>query len=177
MQLESLVKSLESEKRFKPIFTFRKSLGDSLKKLRITQRIIFSSISDVYNAFKDLKQLGTSAGILFSSEPPVRINPSVPKPLVVILHIEDASNMFPLPEFTSTLSNTSSNIPEEDLKLKQANEKPLYNELLEYRRSVSHQFLGLFNSCASTLNSIDDKFSFYSDMYGHVDGTFRDLVT
>ena len=85
--------------------------------------------------------------------------------------------MFPLPEFTSTLSNTSSNIPEEDLKLIQANEKTLYDEILEYRRSVIHQFLGLFNSCASTLNNIDDKFSFYSDMYGHVDGTFRDLVT
>ena len=54
----------------------------------------------------------------------------MPKPLVDILHIEDASNMFPLPEFTSTLSNTSSNIPEKDLKLIQANEKALYDEIL-----------------------------------------------
>ena len=67
LQMETLVKSLEAEKRFKPIFSLRKDFGDSVRKLRISQRIVFSVLADVHGSFKEIKQLGTEAGILFTA--------------------------------------------------------------------------------------------------------------
>ena len=46
----------------------------------------------------------------------------------------------------------------------------------DYRKSVAEQFMCLYDVTSAHLNDAESLLIFYTNLYGHVDGSFRDLI-
>ena len=62
---EPMFRKYESEPIFKFIFAYRRELGDTLKMLRVSQRIIFQMVAAMDSHIPLLKGLGVSAGYVY----------------------------------------------------------------------------------------------------------------
>ena len=72
LEMEPMFRSYQSDSRFKHIFKYRKELGDALKMLRISQRVIFDTINTVDTAIPKIRSLGMAAGLSFPEVTPSR---------------------------------------------------------------------------------------------------------
>ena len=174
IKLEAFFKKLESEKRFKHIFSLGRDIGDCLKNLRVSQRPIFHIISVIDGLLASIKHSGECAGLSFI-EGALRDNNKVPKPLVDSLAIDSSNHLFALPDLTNMFSDITDLTSREEELLKSASGR-FYKIISDYRDQVSEQFLGLFSCVTSKINEVDDFLAFYCDLYGHVDACTRDLL-
>lgn len=81
LQQETMFRKMESETRFKFIFQFKREMGDCLKNLRVSQRLVFCMIDAIDKHMPHLRGLAMSAGVGFPIVAPNRNNPKVPKVL------------------------------------------------------------------------------------------------
>jgi hypothetical protein len=176
LEMEPLFRAYQSDQRFRYVFKYRKELGDALKSLRITQRVIFDVVNVVDGHIPKMRQLGVEAGLAFPDVAPPRENSKVPKQLLNSLAVASTEKLFPLPELSDILEGVSEDIPDDDLAQIKRNWVVLGDELSDYRKSCVDHFVKLFSSAAETANMIDDGFAFYTDMYGHVDASIRELL-
>ena len=177
LKLESFVYALESDPRYKFVFGFRRDLGEVLRIFRIVQRPLFVVTSEVDSCLSEVKELASSAGLVFPSSPPPRANATnFPKALPDTLFVEDADLLMPLPVLKTTLAGVSDGLSEADRDIIRNNERELSNEIMEYRKSVVHHYMALFNLIATKFGRCDGWFNFYWDMYGHCDATLKDLI-
>ena len=70
LEMEPMFRSYQSDNRFRHIFKYRKELGDALKMLRISQRVIFDTINTVDSAIPKIRSLGSAAGLSFPDVTP-----------------------------------------------------------------------------------------------------------
>ena len=174
LQPEQMFRKMESEARFKYIFQFRKDMGECLKNLRVSQRIIFSMVDAVDTHIPVLRGLGMSAGLDFPTVAPARVNTAVPKVLENTLAIGDVSRLLPLPAFSDILAGV--NVPEPERAKVLANMVVIEDEMATYATTVRQHYMGLFETTGALSNKLDDFLNFYCDVYGHVDACLRDLI-
>ena len=177
LEMEPMFRSYQSDNRFRHIFKYRKELGDALKMLRISQRVIFDTINTVDSAIPKIRSLGSAAGLSFPDVTPSRANPKVPKQLMDSLAVLGKDAAFAMPQFTDILEGVDkTNIPAEQLAQIERNWVVVEDEIKDYRQSMLEHYFLLFKMAAETANVIDDGFSFYVDLYGHVDASIRELL-
>ena len=73
-----------------------------------------------------------------------------------MLCVEDTQGLFPLPSFTSALSEVS-DMKSQDRDLILENENVLMDELCEYRKSVIHIYMALFNLVSTRFNGLNGR--------------------
>ena len=173
LQPEPMFRKYESEQRFKYIFAYRKELGDTLKMLRVSQRVVFKMVSSMDSHIPLLRGLGVSAGFIYPDVESDRVNTGVPKPLADTLTPADISAVFPIPVFSSILTGVSSDVSDEDKAVIKANMDQFIDHVSSYRDGIVTHYDGLYTAAASCANKLDDLLNFYLDMYGHVDACFR----
>ena len=116
LELEPMFRSYQSDSRFKHIFKYRKELGDALKMLRISQRVIFDTINTVDTAIPKIRSLGIAAGLSFPEVTPSRANPKVPKQLMDSLSVLGKDAAFAMPQFTDIMDGVDkADIPADQL--------------------------------------------------------------
>jgi hypothetical protein len=172
-----MFRNYQSDNRFRYIFKYRKELGDALKMLRISQRVIFDTINTVTTAIPKIRGLGIAAGLSFPDVTPARSNQKVPKQLLDSLAVLGKDEAFPMPQLTNIFEGVDkTNIPADVLSRLERNTVVVEDELKDYRQSMLDHYFLLFKLAAETANVIDDGFSFYVDLYGHVDASIRELL-
>ena len=70
LQPAQMFHKVESEACFKYIFKFGKDLGDCLKNMRVSQRIVFCMVDTVYSHIPVLRGLGMFAGLSYTTVAP-----------------------------------------------------------------------------------------------------------
>ena len=156
--LEPFFKKLESDKRFKHIFSLRQAMGENHKQLRLCQRPLLQVISELDRSLAKVKEFGIAAGFKFVTDPARRENSKVPKPLLDNLAIDfDASSVFPTPSLPSVLDGVRQ-ISDVDAQIVRQNEDGVYyswlrgplfpflSSLLELKHVVSRTFAVLYSS-------------------------------
>ena len=88
LELEEMFKSHQSDKRFAHVFKYRRELGDALKMLRISQRVIFDNVHSVDMLTTNIREHGELVGMSFHDDQPSRDNNKVPKQLPNSLSVE-----------------------------------------------------------------------------------------
>ena len=81
LELEDLFKSHQSDRRFAHVFKYRRELGDALKMLRISQRVIFDNVYSVDMLIPKIREHTEKAGVVFPDNQPARDNDKVPNQL------------------------------------------------------------------------------------------------
>ena len=173
LQPEQMFRKMESEARFKYIFQFRKDLGDCLKNLRVSQRLVFCMVDTIDTHIPILRGLGMSAGLSYPAVAPSRTNAAVPKVLEDSLAVSDSSKLFPLPTFSDILAGVSGALTELDKAKIEANMVIIEDEMSTYADTVRQHYMGLYDAAAMTSNKLDDFLNFYCDVYGHNDACLR----
>ena len=168
--LEGVFSKFRNDKRYKTLFKYHREARDALKNLRLSQRPVLSIIEKVNNVLLVTRQLGEAAGLTFPADPPVRAGVFVPRDTRTVhnnLQIGGTDHVFPPPSI-------------EDLAQKHNlddNAKADIDKLFDdYRDDVAKHYTDLFKSLGNSLNDVDDLLIFYSDLYSHVDSSFRDLL-
>ena len=173
---EPLFRKYENERRFRHVFTYKRELGEVLRMLRISQRLIFCMVFTLDNHVNAIRGLGLVAGVAFPAAAPDRLNPDVPKVMPNMLAVESIDDVLPMPQLTSALAGVSGELSVQDRAKIEANMAVIQDQVQEYRKEVVKQFMSLFDSTASAANKLDDYLGFYCDLYGHVDASFRELM-
>ena len=128
--------SYQSDSRLKHIFKYRKELGDALKMLRISQRVIFDTINTVDTAIPKIRSLGIAAGLSFPEVTPSRANPKVPKQLMDSLSVLGRDAAFAKPQFTDIMDGVDkADIPADQLAQIERNWVVVEDEIKDYRQS------------------------------------------
>ena len=168
--LEGVFNKFRYDKRYKHLFKYHREARDALKNLRLSQRPVLSIIEKVNNVLLVIRSLGEAAGLTFPVDSPVRTGHFVPRDTRTVLnhlHISGSDHMF-LPPCIQDLA-VKHNFDE--------NAKKDVNKLFDaYRDDMTKQYMQLFNAVGRSLNDIDDLLIFYTDVYSHVDASFRDLL-
>ena len=81
IQHERLVRDLELEDMFKSYQSDRQELGDMLKMVRISQRVIFDNVYSVDMLIPKIREHTEKAGVVFPDNQPSRDNDKVPNQL------------------------------------------------------------------------------------------------
>ena len=176
LQQETMFRKMESEKRFKFIFQFKKEMGDCLKNLRVSQRLVFCMIDTIDKHIPVLRGLAMSAGIGYPAMAPNRNNPRVPKVLQDTLAVGDVTKVLPLPVLTNIFAGVSTDISELDRAKIAANMTVMEDEMASYRANAVQHYMSLYEAAAGVSNTLDDFLNFYTDVYGHNDACLRDLI-
>ena len=176
LEMEAMFRTYQSDARFRFIFKYRKELGDALKMLRITQRIVFGIVNVIDEHIPKLRKLGLDAGVAFPEVAPARQNPKVPKQFLDSLAIASTEDVFRLPSMSSVFEGVSGDLTSTDRAQIKRNLVVLDSEFEDYRKSCVDQFMELFRAAAKVASDCDDGFAFYLDTYGHVDSSIRELL-
>ena len=89
-----------SDKRYKSLFKHHCEARDALKNLRLSQRPVPSVIKMINNVLLVTRQLGETAGLTFSTDPPVRAGVFVPRDTQTVhnnLRVGGADHVLPPP--------------------------------------------------------------------------------
>ena len=97
IELEEMFKSHQSDKRFTHVFKYRLELGDALKMLRISQRVIFDNVQSVDMLITKMREHAEIVGMTFHDDQPCRDNNKVSQQLPNSLLVESYSSVFQLP--------------------------------------------------------------------------------
>ena len=170
IRAEDVLNKFKREKRWKNLFRYNQELLDCLKTLRIAQRPLLKLIETTNDSIDNTRKIAADAGIILSDNPPNREGDNVPRggrKVTDQFHVASCSDMFQRPDIGDLC--TQGDFSQEQAKL-------IVDYIESYRDSVAKQFLQLYNSTAGFINEVDDQLIFYSDIYSHTDGTFRDLI-
>ena len=174
IELEDMFKSYQAERRFSHVFKYRRELGDALKMLRISQRVIFDNVHSVDMLIPKIREHAEKVGVVFLDSQPARDNAKVPNQLPNSLSVESITDVFPLPQFSDIMEAVNQDdIPPAALAQLQRNIVVMQDEMNDYRKNCADKFYSFFATVAQAANDLDDGFAFYVDLYGHVDATIR----
>ena len=152
LEMEPMFRNYQSDNRFRYIFKYRKELGDALKMLRISQRVIFDTINTVDTAIPKIRGLGIAAGLSFPDVTPARSNQKVPKQLLDSLAVSGRDEAFPMPQLTNIFEGVDkANIPADELSQLERNTVVVEDELKDYRQSMLDQYFLLFKLAAERI--------------------------
>ena len=199
LKSEDILKRYRNEKRFQHIFKYQKEVLESLRNLRIAQRPLLLLIEQNSETIDSVRKLGEAAGLVYPKEAPVRIGNNVPREghnLNDQLSFSSCRDMLPRPDIRS-IAEAAALTEEQAEKVvsyfdtyRQRWKRvwlafadipfhwliPFLFSSLFFRDSVSKQYVELFDTSARFLNNVEDTLVFYTDLYSHVDASFRELI-
>ena len=137
--------------------------------MRICQRPLLTLIEKTFEDLSKLRDIGEKAGLEYPDVAPVKVDGvNVPKREVPDkLKYSKYEDILPRPDIQKF-------VQENGVSLDTANALITFME--DYRKSVADQFLSLYDITAAHLNDAESLLVFYTNLYGHVDGSFRDLI-
>ena len=169
LQVESILRKFRREARFKHIWNYHREQSECLRNLRISQRVIFKIIERIFADLSKVRDIGLEAGLEYPKEAPVKEDGvHVPKREVKDkLKYSKHEDAFPRPDIQKFVA-------EHGLNIDTANALITFME--DYRATVSKHFMELYDLTSSNLNDTESLLIFYTNLYGHVDGSWRDLL-
>ena len=169
IQSESLLRKYRRDSRFKHVWSYQRDLSDGLRNLRIGQRPLLSLIERTFEDLSKIREIGEKAGVEYPDVAPDKVDGvSVPKREVPDkLKYTKHEDVLPRPDVQKF-------VQENGVSLDTAN--ALITFIESYRKEVADQFMSLYDVTAAHLNDAESLLTFYTNLYGHIDGTFRDLI-
>ena len=173
LSMENMFKQHEKSGKFKHVFTFKNQVVKVTRDLRVAQRPLFLATAELDKVLNQTRTLGKALGFKYPAE--------IPK--VEILGPKKHPNhlsytclpSFELPHIMDILEGTRG-VSVDDADIIRKNQLVNTQALEGYRRDMIDKVAKLYDNMAAGIVGVDAMINFYFELYGHCDGSLRDLV-
>ena len=187
--LDPLLRSIQRRGTARHVFTYANEVTKVTRELRTTQvvfkyldyffliiiskRLPFIMMEENDVASRELKKLGRQIGFSYPSSPPEVVVFGNRKKLDYLAY-EDKPG-FALPDMVEIMKGCK-DLSERDSVQIQKNWQINLQSMGEYRAGMADHVVKLYDIAGRNFNSVDDKLALYTELYGHCDGSMRELV-